>query len=50
MRVKLLSDEQIIAIERVLARGDRVEIIPTKDGVRLVKIARRNIKTESPEQ
>jgi hypothetical protein len=46
----MITEEQILAINRALARGDRVEIIPVKDGVRIVRIMRKNLKTESSEQ
>ena len=32
-----LTKEQIQAIERTLKKGNRVEIIPTKDGVKLIE-------------
>lgn len=34
------------SIESILAKGDRVELIPTKDGVKIVRIRREPIKTE----
>lgn len=39
-----LSAEAQRAIEAVLARGDRVEVIPTKDGVKIVRIRREEVK------
>lgn len=39
-----LSAEAQRAIETVLARGDRVEVIPTKDGVKIVRIRREEVK------
>ena len=41
-----LTAEQIAAIEKTLNHGERVELIPTKDGVKLIKVVRRNVKTE----
>ena len=38
-----LTLEQIRAIESVLHKGDRVEIVPTKDGVKLLKVQRKTI-------
>ena len=38
-----LSAEAQRAIETVLARGDRVEVIPTKDGVKIVRIRREEV-------
>lgn len=40
----ILSPEQIRAIERVLAKGDRVELIPGKDRVKVIQESRREIK------
>lgn len=38
-------DEKIIKIiEKVLAKGDRVELIPVRDGVRVIHIRREEIK------
>ena len=38
-------DEGIIkAIEAVLAKGDRVELIPVKDGVKVIQIKREEIR------
>ena len=38
-------DEGIIkAIEAVLAQGDRVELIPVKDGVKVIQIKREEIR------
>lgn len=33
------------AIESVLAKGDRVEVIPVKDGVKVLRIKREVVKT-----
>ena len=38
--------ENVKAIESILSKGDRVELIPTKDGVKIVRIRREPIKTE----
>ena len=40
-----LTEKQLKAIHRVLEKGERVELIPNKDGVRLLEVKRRNIKT-----
>ena len=38
-------DEQTIkTIETVLAKGDRVELIPVKDGVKIIHIKREELK------
>ena len=39
-----LSQSEISAIERTLAKGERVELIPVKDGVRVVRVRREEIK------
>lgn len=40
----LLSIQTIKAIMDVLAKGDRVELIPVKDGVKVIHIKREEIK------
>ena len=35
--------ENIKAIEAILSKGDRAEVIPTKDGVKVVRIRRENV-------
>lgn len=42
-----LSKSDISAIEAVLAKGDRVELIPVKDGVRIIRIRRDTVKVAS---
>lgn len=40
-----MIDAHIIgAIEKVLKKGDRVELIPVKDGVKVMHIRREEIK------
>lgn len=34
----------LAAIEAILRKGDRVEIIPVKDGVRVVRVKRETVK------
>lgn len=41
-----LSPEQIAAIERVVNKGDRAEVVPSKDGLRILKAHREEIKTK----
>lgn len=44
--VKINMDEKTIeAIKSVLAKGDRVELIPVKDGVKVIQVRRKEIKT-----
>ena len=40
-------DNKIIkTIEAILAKGDRVELIPTRDGVEVIHIKREKVKTK----
>lgn len=39
-----MTDAQVKAIEAILRKGDRVEIIPVKDGVKIVRIRREVVK------
>lgn len=39
-----MSDQTIKAIEAILAKGDRVELIPTRDGVEIIHIKRKKVK------
>ena len=41
----MLTREQIQAIEKVLSGGDRVELIPVKDGIKVLKISKKEVKT-----
>lgn len=43
-----MTDANIKVIEAILAKGDRVELIPTKDGVKIVRIRREPVKTQYP--
>ncbi len=46
METVRISPAQLDAIKQALGRGDRVEIIPVKDGaVRIIRIQRHEIKT-----
>jgi hypothetical protein len=38
-----LNDEQIRKIEAVISRGERVEIIPVKDGIRIMRVRRETV-------
>ena len=40
----MLTEENINAIERVLAKDQRVELIPTRDSVRVIQIERKEVK------
>ena len=39
-----LTPQQVQTIERVLTRGDRVEIVPVKDGVKMLHVRRSEAK------
>lgn len=39
-----MGEKAIKAIESVLEKGDRVELIPVKDGVKIIHIKREEIK------
>ena len=44
-RVKpLIGENSVQEIESILRNGDRVEIIPVKDGVRVVRVKRETVK------
>ena len=40
----ILTEKVIALIEAVLQKGNRVELIPIKDGVRVIKVKREEIK------
>lgn len=42
--MKKAIEAVIEAIVKILANGDRVELIPVKDGVKVIKIKREEIK------
>jgi len=49
----LLTEEQIKAAERVLHKGDRVELVPVKEGVRVLRIRREEackVSAKPPEK
>lgn len=43
-RTMMIDSVAIKAIEAILRKGDRVEIIPVKDGVKIVRIRREVVK------
>lgn len=43
-RSKIVNPDIIKAIESILAKGDRAEVIPTKDGVKVVRVRRDPVK------
>lgn len=40
----MMTSDVIRAIEAILSKGDRAEVIPTKDGVKVVRIRREPVK------
>lgn len=40
----MIDDAALAAIEAILRKGDRAEIIPVKDGVRVVRVKRETVK------
>lgn len=41
---KKLNENHINLMEMILAKGDRIEVIPLKDSVRIVRIRREEVK------
>ena len=41
---RAVSGDTIKAIESILAKGDRVELIPVKDGVKVIQVQRKEIR------
>lgn len=39
-----LTEKQLEVIQEILKRNNRAEIIPTKNGIKVVEIIRRNIE------
>lgn len=40
----MLDEKTIKAIESVLAKDQRVELIPTRDSVRVIQVERKEVK------
>ena len=45
-RIYRLTEAQIRAIESVVAMGDRAEVVPVKDGLKILRTRREEIKTK----
>lgn len=41
----MVDEKTIKAVEAVLIKGDRVELIPVKDGVKVVRVRREEVKS-----
>ena len=44
MSFEKIDNAALAAIEAILRKGDRVELIPVKDGVRVVRVKRETVK------
>lgn len=42
--MKRLTQEQIQKIEEIINKGDRIEVIPVKDGIKIIQETRKEIK------
>ena len=40
-----MTEQTIKAIEGILSKGYRVELIPVKDGVKVIQVKRKEVKT-----
>lgn len=45
----LLTQEQVEKIKQVLEKGDRIELIPGKDGIKIIQETRNEIKQCTPD-
>lgn len=44
MQKHQLNPQSIKAIESVLSKGDRAEVVPVKDGVKVLRVRREEVK------
>ena len=49
LRMTMIDAAALSAIEAILRKGDRVEIIPVKDGVKIVRVRREVEKIQNTE-
>lgn len=45
-----LTPAQITAIERTLTAGDRVELVPVKDGAKVFQVKRKEMQGDTAER
>lgn len=45
----LLTQKQVEQIRQILEKGDRVELIPGKDGIKIIQETRKEIKQCTPD-
>ena len=50
MQTVKLTAAQIAAIERTLTAGDRVELVPVKDGAKVFQLCRKEIQGVTAER
>lgn len=50
MQTIKLTPEQITAIEHTLSAGDRVELVPVKDGAKVFQVRRKEIHGDTAER
>ena len=50
MQTVKLTAAQIAAIERTLTAGDRVELVPVKDGAKVFQVKRKEITGDTAER
>lgn len=50
MQTVKLTPAQIAAIERTLTAGDRVELVPVKDGAKVFQLRRKEIQGDTAER
>lgn len=43
-----MDEKTISLIAAILSKGDRVELIPVKDGVKIIRIERKKSKYKAP--
>ena len=44
LRMTMIDAAALSAIEAILRKGDRVELIPVKDGIKVIHIKRKEVK------
>ena len=46
MSFEEITPAALATIEAILRKGDRVELIPVKDGIKVIHIKRKEVKSE----
>ena len=47
MQERNLAPEDIKKINLVISKGERAEVVPVKDGVRIIHVKRSEVKTQN---